>query len=215
MVPGNIPMKIAICDDHRIVIEGLERLLADAEGLAMAGSALNGEDMLELLERTIADVVLLDLNMPGMEGAEVMQHIKQRWPATKVIILTMEDGPAMMRHLMDHGADGYVLKTSGREELITALHAVHAGRPYFSPEITESLLKPGTGPKAGKLDILSKREIEVLAALAEGLSNKEIGQRLFISPRTVDTHRTNIMKKLAVHNVAALVRIAFAAGLVR
>lgn len=209
------PARVLICDDHRIVIEGVERLLADVPWIDYLGSATNGPELLARLEHAAADLVLLDLNMPGMEGSEVMQQIKQRWPSVKVIILTMEDGPAMVRHLMDHGADGYVVKTSGRDELLHAVEEVHKGRKHYSKAVTEALLMQRGATRSGKLGALSDREIEVLGALAEGLTNKEIGDRLFISPRTVDTHRTNIMKKLAVHNVAALVRVAIAAGLVR
>ncbi|MCC6839552.1 MAG: response regulator transcription factor [Flavobacteriales bacterium] len=209
------PLRIALCDDHRIITEGLQRLLNDAPGLACTGMASSGPELLKLLAHTPADLVFLDLNMPGMDGAETMRQIKQRWPSTKVLILTMEDGPATVKHLMEHGADGYLLKTCGREELLLAVQEACNGRKHFSPGVAEAMLSKRTLSGTGPLGMLSERELEVLGALAEGLSNKEVGDKLFISPRTVDTHRTNIMKKLGVHNLASLVRMAISAGLVR
>ncbi|MBP8823155.1 MAG: response regulator transcription factor [Flavobacteriales bacterium] len=209
------PLRIVLCDDHRIITESLQRILLEAPSMQCAGIASNGTELLGLLAHTKADLVLLDLNMPGMDGAETLRRIKQRWPSIKVLILTMEDGPATVKHLMDHGADGYMLKTSGSEELLLAVQEASKGRRQFSPGVAEALLGQRTRARTGPLAQLSERELEVLAALAEGLSNKEVGDKLFISPRTVDTHRTNIMKKLEVHNLAGLVRLAIAAGLVR
>ncbi len=208
-------LRVAVCDDHRIITEGIQRLLDDAPFLTCAGIASSGAELLELLAQCQADAVFLDLNMPGMDGAETLRRIKQRWPSIKVLILTMEDGPATVKYVMDHGADGYLLKTSGRDELLQAVQEAMQGRRHFSPGVTEALLSGRAGVRNGALGVLSERELEVLTALAEGLSNKEVGEKLFISPRTVDTHRTNLMKKLDVHNLAALVRLAIAAGLVR
>lgn len=211
------PVKIVLCDDHRIITEGLQRLLLDAPEVECCGTAESGEDLLFLLEHIAADVVLLDLDMPGMGGQEALRKTKVRWPLLKVIILTMHDEPAVVRNLMSLGADGYLLKTCGRDELLRAVTAVHQGNKHFSTAITEGLLmqRGDTVKQDARLKDLTAREIEVLGALAEGFSNKEIGDKLFISARTVDTHRSNLMKKLEVHNVAGLVRLAIAAGLVK
>ena len=211
------PVRLVLCDDHRIITDGLQRLLQDAAWVECVGTAASGKELLFLLEHLSADIILLDLDMPGMDGAEAMQQVKDRWPRTKVIILTMHDGPSMVRRLMEQGADGYLLKTCGRDELLRAVQAVHEGNKHFSAEITESLLKQRAevSSRDDRLGAISEREREVLAALAQGLSNKEIGDRLFISHRTVDTHRSNLMKKLNVHNLAGLVRLAMSAGLVR
>ena len=210
-------VRIAICDDHRIVIEGLQRLLLDVAWAECVGSAASGEEAIFLLEHIQVDLLLMDLDMPGMGGAEAMRRIKGRWPTTKVVILTMHDETAVVRSLMEDGADGYLLKTCGREELLRGIQAVDQGEKHFSSDITAALLKQRTETATSDdaLHGLSSREREVLGALAEGLSNKEIGDRLFISPRTVDTHRTNVMKKLNVHNLAGLVRLAIRAGLVK
>lgn len=211
------PVRLVLCDDHRIITDGLQRLLQDAAWVECVGTAATGKDLLFLLEHIPADIILLDLDMPVMDGTEAMQQIKKRWPRINVIILTMHDEPGIVRRLMEQGADGYLLKTCGRDELLRAVEAVHEGNKHFSAEITETLLKQRAEATSqdDRLAGISEREREVLAALAEGLSNKEIGDRLFISPRTVDTHRSNLMKKLKMHNLAGLVRLAVAAGLVR
>jgi two-component system response regulator NreC len=216
-MPSADPIKLALCDDHRIITEGLQRLLKDAPGVECAVTAESGRDLLFQLEHLAIDVVLLDLDMPGIGGAEVLQQVKERWPRVKVIILTMHDEAAVIRDLLGKGADGYLLKTCGRDELLKAVHTVAEGNKHFAAAITESLANQRTETAAGdpRLKDLTARELEILSALAEGFSNKEIGDRLFISARTVDTHRGNIMKKLDLHNVAGLVRLAMAAGLVK
>ncbi len=212
----NQPIRLVLCDDHCIITDGLQRLLQDVAWVECVGVAYSGQEAIFLLQHIPADIVIMDLNMPGMDGSEAMAQIKLRWPTIKVIILTMNDEVPVVRRLMDQGADGYLLKTCGREELLRAVQAVQEGQKHFSADITEALLtKRAEAAKDDRLSGLSSRELEVLGALAEGLSNKEIGERLFISPRTVDTHRTNLMKKVGVHNVAGLVRLAVSAGLVR
>lgn len=210
-------VRLVLCDDHRIITDGLQLLVQGVAWLECVGTAATGMELLFLLEHVHADIVLLDLDMPGMDGTEAMKRIKQRWPHVKVIILTMHDGQATVRHLLEQGADGYLLKNCGRNELLRAVQAVHEGNKNYSAMITAELLRQRAESSSmdDRLGAISEREREVLAALAEGLSNKEIGERLFISPRTVDTHRSNLMKKLKVHNVASLVRLAVATGLVR
>lgn len=211
------PIRIAICDDHRLIIDGVKGLLAGAPDVDCVGTALNGAEVLYLLEHLAVDVVLMDLDMPEMDGREATQRIKTKHPGTKVLVMTMNDEAAVVRELMALGADGYLLKTSGKDELLLAIREVHAGRKHFSAAVVGALMNGEQQEKSSSklLKNLSEREVEVLAALAEGLGNKEIGEKLFISPRTVDTHRTNLMKKLDTHNVAGLVRIAIKAGLVK
>jgi DNA-binding NarL/FixJ family response regulator len=210
-------VRIAICDEHRIVIEGLKDLLQDAAWSEWVGSAASGEEAIFLLEHIQVDLLLMDLDMPGMGGAEALRRIKARWPGIKVVIFTMHDETAVVRSVMEDGADGYLLKTCGREELLRGIQAVDQGEKHFSPDITMALLRQSSEPACSDAGLhgLSGREREVLGALAEGLSNKEIGERLRISPRTVDTHRTHLMKKLNVHDLAGLVRLAIRTGLVK
>ncbi|MCB0772314.1 MAG: response regulator transcription factor [Flavobacteriales bacterium] len=211
------PIKLLICDDHRIIIDGLTSLLQDVDWIDVVGSASDGAGAIALVEPMKADLVLLDLNMPGMGGAEALRIIKQRWPRVKVVILTMEDGYSVVRNLLENGADGYVLKTCEQHELLQAIRAAIEGDRRHIAALAEAMQRAPVvrATAAGPLESLSPREAEVLKALAEGLSNKEIGEQLFISPRTVDTHRTNLMKKLGVHNLAGLVRLAISAGLIR
>ena len=213
----NRPIRVALCDDHRIVTDGLRNLLAGAEGIECVGTAGDGVEALYLLEHLAVDVLITDLDMPVMSGLQLTQRAKEKRPDVRVLVLSMHDEPAMVRQVTDAGADGYLIKSAGREEVILAIREVHAGRRHFGSGVMESFMREGVRERQGSelLKELSERELEVLAALAEGLGNKEIGERLFISPRTVDTHRTNLMRKLDVHNVAGLVRIAIKAGLVK
>jgi DNA-binding NarL/FixJ family response regulator len=210
-------IRVAICDDHRLVIDGLLGLLANAQDIERIGTALNGAEAIYLLEHLKVDVLLMDLDMPEMDGREATRRVKAKWPGVKVLVLTMNDEPAVVRDLMALGSDGYLLKTCGKDELLLAIRETFAGRKHFSGALMASLMeeRAQTTSTSTLLQDLSKREIEVLGALAEGLGNKEIGEKLFISPRTVDTHRTNLMKKLDTHDVAGLVRIAIKAGLVK
>lgn len=213
----SVPVRVALCDDHRIVTDGLKELLSAFSDLAVVGTASDGAEALYLLEHLRPDVLLTDLDMPGMDGAQLTERVKKEHPGVRVVVLSMHEEPAMVKRLVELGADGYLLKNAGRDEVVLAIRNVHAGQRHFSSGLMESMLRaPAPAPTGHDLlRELSEREVEVLAALAEGLGNKEIGERLFISPRTVDTHRTNLMRKLNVHNVAGLVRIAMTTGLVK
>ncbi|MBX2972116.1 MAG: response regulator transcription factor [Flavobacteriales bacterium] len=211
------PIRIAICDDHRVVTEALGDMLGGVDGIACVGKAASGDEALFLLGQVGADVLLTDLDMPGMDGFELAAQVRQRHKDMRILILSMHEEAALVKRAMEAGADGYVLKSADRDELVRAIREVHAGRRYFGGSVADVLLGRPVVKAGGAalLQDLTEREVEVLSALSEGLENKAIGARLFISPRTVDTHRTNLMRKLDTHNVAGLVRIAIKAGLVR
>lgn len=209
-----MPINLLLVDDHQIVIDGLRALLAGDGRFTIKGSAKNGKEALEVLRLLKVDVVLLDVDMPEMNGIETTRAIRKEFDNIKIVILTMHEEKAMIKMLLDTGADGYLLKNSDKAELIRAIDDVMAGRQHLSPEATSVLLSPDRNQRSGKLAELTEREVEILKLVAEGLSNKEIGDRLFISHRTVDTHRTNLMTKLEVHNVAGLVRFAIQNGLI-
>jgi two-component system response regulator NreC len=211
------PIRVAFCDDHTIITDGLRKLLEGVKDMECVGVAANGVDALYLLEHIHVDVLVTDLDMPEMDGTQLIERARTKHADVRVVVLSMHDEPALVKRAMDVGADGYLVKSAGRDELVLAIRNVIAGRKHFGSSLTEAFLREGATVKQGSalLKGLSEREIEVLAALAEGLGNKEIGEKLFISPRTVDTHRTNLMKKLDTHNVAGLVRIAIRAGLVK
>ncbi|MBL7950280.1 MAG: response regulator transcription factor [Flavobacteriales bacterium] len=210
-------IRVVLCDDHRIVTDGLRTLLEGAVGVECVGVASNGMEAIYLLEHIKVDVLLTDLDMPEMNGYELTSKVKERFPAVPVLVLSMHDEPAVVKRAMDVGADGYLVKSAGRDEVVLAIREVRMGHKHFGSGVMEAFMRSQVGGATNSelLKDLSEREIEVLGALAEGLGNKDIGERLFISPRTVDTHRTNLMRKLDTHNVAGLVRIAIKAGLVR
>lgn len=207
--------RILLCDDHRIITDGLRGLLEGAPRAECVGAAQSGPQALELIRHLEPHVLITDLDMPAMDGAALTERAKAERPGLKVLVLSMHDEPAVVRRAMEAGADGYLVKTAGRDELLLAIDEVMAGRKHFGSGVMEGFLRGEAGQAARSelLRELTEREVEVLGALAEGLSNKEIGARLHISPRTADTHRTNLMRKLGVHNVAGLVRIAIRAGL--
>jgi len=211
------PIRVVLCDDHRIVTDGLKGMLAAFPDIAVVGVAGNGEEALYLLGNLKVDVLLTDLDMPRMDGLALTERIRKEHPEVRVVVLSMHDEPSVVKRLVELGADGFLVKTSGRDELVLAIRNVSGGRRHFSSDLLDAMLRPEPAKGDGRqlLKDLSERELEVLTALAEGLGNKEIGERLFISPRTVDTHRTNLMRKLGVHNVVGLVRIAVQAGLVK
>lgn len=212
-------IKVLIADDHQLVIEGIRVLLADVKSIIIIGEAVNGKDCFEKLASIEVDVVLMDMDMPIMNGIDATQLIAKAYPDVKVIALTMYNEKALITKMLDAGAKGYVLKNISREELERAITTVNNGDEYLSAEIPITLSRPTTmgSASAGQgnaFDQLTPREVEILTQIAQGLSNNEIGEKLFISTRTVDTHRTNIMKKLEVHNIAGLIRYAIQNGLI-
>lgn len=210
------PIRILLADDHRIITDGLKGLLSEAHDMECVLTCSNGQEVLEALEHLSVDVVLMDIEMPVLDGIAALERLKRMERAPRVVILSMHDEPAVVQRVVELGADGYLLKNCGRDELLHAVRNVHAGGRHFASGVVEGLMRhrKDEALQSDLLKDLSEREIEVLAALAEGLGNKEIGEKLFISPRTVDTHRTNLMRKLDTHNVAGLVRLAVKAGLV-
>lgn len=208
-------LKILLVDDHQIITDGLRSLVNSIEGMQVIGDANNGKEAIELLKVLDIDVVLMDIDMPVMNGLDATKAIKASPGKTKVIILSMHCESGMVKELIGIGADGYILKNASKEELIQAIQKVAAGQQYFATDVTLSLLNNKKNPNQTKLDAeLTNRELEILKLIADGFSNKEIGEKLFISHRTVDTHRTNLMKKLEVNNIAGLISFAIKKGIV-
>ncbi|NND93835.1 MAG: response regulator transcription factor [Flavobacteriales bacterium] len=207
-------IRLMMIDDHKLVREGFSALLAQEDDIELVGTGENGTEGMRLLGIFQIDVALVDIDMPEMNGIEFTTKAKSDYPDLKIIILTMHEEPAMMQELISLGADGYLLKTTDREELSFAIKKVANGKKYYSDELTAALNSPGLKVSTPGEVSLSDREKEILEFVAEGLSNKEIGSKLNISHRTVDTHRNNLMKKLDIHNVAGLVRYAFKHGII-
>jgi len=206
-----------IVDDHQIIIDGIRSILGSEDKIEIAGEANNGQEALDLLALVGGDLVLLDLDMPVLNGIETTRSIKRNHPHVKVIILSMHFENGLVRKLLELNIDGYILKNADKEELLHAINKVINGGRFFSQEITLSLAgkhfpSNTTNPNDTRHLTLTERESEILTLIAGGLSNKEIGLKLHISHRTVDTHRTNLMKKIGVSNIAGLIRYAMKQG---
>lgn len=207
--------KVLLVDDHQIIIDGLKSLLQNSDEIKVTGEAKNGREALRIIEILKPDVVLMDIDMPVMNGIDTLKEIRKQFRDVKVIILSMHNEAGMIKSLMDIGANGYLLKSCAQDELIGAIKKVSTGQNYFSTDVTLALLNTsGTSNSEQKSELLTERETEILKLIAAGFSNKEIGDQLFISHRTVDTHRTNLMKKLDVNNIAGLISYAIRNGIV-
>jgi DNA-binding NarL/FixJ family response regulator len=208
-------IRILLVDDQSLVRSGLMKLLEPQKEFQVVGEAGDGEEALAMVKKLQPDIVLMDLSMPKMSGLEATKLIGVKYPNVRVLVLTMHENEEYVFQILKAGAGGYILKDSGRDELVKAIQTVARGEKFFSSRISEIMvqgyLKKGEakGPSDDSDDLpLTKREREVLAFIAEGLNNQQIAEKLFISPRTVDTHRTNIMQKLDIHDTANLVRFA-------
>jgi len=216
---GMSKIKLVIADDHQIISDGLKALLSGYTEISILGVASNGKEAVKLAQLLSPDIFLMDVDMPIMNGVEATKAIKKEHPEIRIIILTMHNEAGLIKTLIAAGADSYLLKNTDQEELIAAIHKVAQGKQYFSSDITATLLSADSTVQKpiihnSQLSNITSREIEILKLIANGFSNKEIGDKLFISHRTVDTHRTNLMKKLDVSNIAGLIRFAIQKGLV-
>lgn len=210
--------RILLVDDHQLIIDGLRDFISVDKRFTVVGEANNGNEAVNLAKILSPNIILMDIEMPGMSGIAACELIKKNHPAIKIIIVSQHDEKELIKKLVDLGADGYLLKNSSRDEVMKAIETVVAHKKYFSQDVTMSLLnKSNNLPEQNRFQEiqLTDREIEILKLIAEGLTNKEIGDNLSISHRTVDTHRTNLMKKLEVTNVAGLIRFAFQKGLIQ
>ncbi len=209
-------VKIIIADDHLLVRTGIISLLKDVPDIETIGEAENGQVVIEKAKKLKPDVVLMDISMPKVSGIEATNQIKETNPAIQILILTMHDNEEYILSSLKQGASGILHKDTSKDELVTAIKTVASGKRYFgrsvSQIIVESLLQKVDSSDLSQTQdkvFLTKREKEVLYLIANGLSNQEIAERLGISARTVDTHKTNLMQKLNIKTTAALARYAF------
>ena len=201
------PIRVLIVDDHKVVRSGLATFLRAFRDLELVGQAANGREAVALAERERPDVVLMDLMMPEMDGAAATKAIRERWPEVQVVALTSFKEDEMVKNVLQAGAIGYLLKDVGADELASAIRSARAGTPTLSPEATAVLLQTTRTPRRPGHD-LSTREREVLALMVEGLNNREIADRLVISPTTAKFHVSAILGKLGVENRTEAVAMA-------
>ncbi len=211
-------IRVVIADDHALVREGIRHVLDAEPGIEVVAEASNGREAVELALLHTPDVVLLDITMPEETGLKAAARLRELLPSARVLLLSMHDHVEYVREGMRIGTHGYILKDSAGEELRAAIRAVHAGGTFFSPAVVRRLTGSGdaaVAPAAVSVGGLTPRERDVLVGIARGLTNKAIAGELGISPRTVEAHRESLMKKLQIHSVAGLTRLALEAGLVR
>ena len=200
---------IFIVDDHYMVIEGIRSLLQNEKGIEWMGHATNAASCLGFLKNQQTDIILMDINLPDMSGIDLCKEVRQKYPSVFVLGLSTFNQQAFIRNMIDNGASGYVLKNADKEELLEAIAAVQQGKTFLSHEASLSLRE-----KEIKMPPISRREKEVLLLIAEGLTNNEIAEKLFISIPTVNTHRKSLLEKLEAKNTAILIGKATKLGLI-
>jgi DNA-binding NarL/FixJ family response regulator len=196
-------IKVFIVDDHYMVIEGIRSLLQNERTIEWTGHATNATSCLAFLQNQLPDIILMDINMPGMDGIELCKIVKEKFPSVFIIGLSTFNQQSFIQKMMENGASGYLLKNATQEELMEGIGVVMKGKTYLSEEVSEMLRRPGVSNV-----VLTRREQEVLELIAEGMTNNEIAGKLFISSTTVDTHRKNILAKFEAKNTASLIRTA-------
>lgn len=196
-------IKVLIADDHDLIRQGLKRVISFEQDIIVVGEAENGQKALDMLKSHEPDVILLDMKMPYMDGIEVLQRAKESSKTIKIIMITVENDSKLILEAIDKGADGYLLKESAGTKIVEAIQTVYRGEKYIDNSLV-SILFSGFKSKEKKqqyiLDSLTKREIEVLLYISKGLSNKDIGERLYISEKTVKNYATTLFKKIKAHD---------------
>ena len=207
-------INILIADDHKIVRDGIISLLSNNKELNIIAEAENGTQVLNILSQKEVDLILMDISMPEMNGIECTKKIQEIYPEKHVLILSMYNEEQYINEVFKSGASGYILKNSGKEDLVNAINAVFSGNSYYSPEVTETYINSLVNTDESKSDNvhiinnLTSREFEILRLIVDEFSNQEIAEKLFVSVRTVDAHRRNLINKIGVRNTAGLVKFA-------
>jgi len=212
-------MRVILADDHQLVRAGIRALLASFDDVQVLAETSDGHEALQLVDRMQPDVLLLDITLPGLNGLEVAQRVPKVSPSTRVLILSMHTAPEYVTQALRAGVAGYLIKDSAVDELRVALDSVRAGRPYLSPAISQTVLQGflRTGnapPDRAALDVLTPRQREILQMVAEGHGTRDIAGKLGLSVKTVESHRSQLMDRLDIHDVPGLVRFAIRVGLV-
>ncbi len=207
-------INILIADDHTMFVDGMESILGGEKDFKVVGRSYDGPSVLEFLKQNKVDLVLLDVNLPGMNGIEVCKEITTKYPESKVLAISMFNEESFVTEILNNGSKGYILKNTGRDELLKAIRTVAQGNSYFSGEVTEIIMKglmnkrKSSSKSAVFFPKLSRREKEILKLIAQEFTTQEIADSLYISLKTVESHRASLLSKLNARNSVGLVRIA-------
>jgi len=207
-------INIMIADDHKVLLDGFSAIINNIDNLQVVATSSNGEEVLDQLSSTEVDIILLDINMPILNGVETCKKITKRFPKVKVIALSMYGQRSFIKRMKQNGAKGYVLKDDSALVLIEAINIVYDGGEYYSKQVKELLINDVISMKSPFGDSLTNREKEVLELLAKGLTNNEIGETLFLSSHTIISHRKNMVQKFGAKNTAELIKITMEKGLI-
>lgn len=210
-------IKVLIADDHKVFRDGIESILEDVDGMEVVAQAEDGRVVLEKLKTITPDIILMDISMGGANGIETTQIVKKNYPKIKVLVLSMHEETDYIVKMLEAGASGYLLKDAGSIEMIKAIQEISTGGTYYSQQVSAAIVSHLTNANKKKdkqKDIpLTRRETEILELITNEYTNPEIAEKLFISIRTVDTHRRNLLDKLDVKNTAGLVKYAIKHGI--
>jgi two-component system nitrate/nitrite response regulator NarL len=210
-------INVIVTDDHRMFTDALAGFFTPESGIRLCGSATDGDELMVLLKTMQPDVILLDINMPGMNGIAATSQIRKKYPAIKILIVTMYRTREFILSLYRLGVDGYVLKNTGKDELIHAIRTVYDNGSYFSEDVNKTIFDDNTFERPDHFEEVapsfSKRETEIVRLLADGFSTQEVADKLFLSYYTIETHRKNLLNKLNLRNTAELIKYAAQLGL--
>ncbi len=198
-------IRVFIVDDHPLVQEGIRALLNNEKGIEVCGYAMTAQSCLGFFIHNTADVILMDINLPDMSGIELCAAIKAKYPGIMILGLSTFNQGSYVNKMMENGASGYILKNADKEELLEAIREVNKGKTYLSFESGQAMRKDNS---TAQIPVITRREKEILCLIAEGYTNPEIAEKLFISPSTVDSHRKNLLAKMGMKNTASLIKFA-------
>lgn len=204
-------IKIIVADDHQVIIDGMEAIINNTDNLIFAGGALNGHQVIEAVEDRPVDIVLMDINMPEMDGLECTLYLNKHYPSIRVIALSMHDNPRLAKRMIKNGAFGFLLKNSSKENILKAIAEVSSGKNFFDPQLMSTFFDASNKKSSSsfaKKDLLTKREIEIIQLICAEKTTGEIADELCISTHTVESHRANILLKLELKNSVGLAKWA-------
>ena len=209
-------IRVLIADDHQVLLDGLNTLLDSVEDLIVVGTAQNGQEVIDFVKENEVDVILLDINMPILNGIETCKILSKEYPAVKVLALSMYEKASFIQQMLKNGALGYILKNTGQDELVEAILSVYNDQQYLSKVVSDTLMQSLIGKSAASkqyIPEMTRREKEVLFLIAKELTTQEISDELHISLNTVETHRKNLLSKFGVRNSVGLIKLALERGL--